>query len=303
MDLFMMETTQSSGWGKEVFQEPLRFHSTWPCSWAPQSSEVVLFPLKKNSLQAQCLRPCPSLWGWRSLGRTQHFSFIPNTVDTTLRLPVVVLVTMVPADFRSLTSSCCVKPNSTDPSVRELTGTRTTEHVSPISASCHWLPLKSRVKFKTLLLEYKVLNYKAPSYVKELIITPTEHFTLTLLTYLCYHTWSLLSLLPLTAKRRINNYSWDQWLQTAVMSLHMMQPSFPYSENYIHRYISDKMTFNVNNVEIKLENSKKDHYKLSIQNMTGSYVCGDLLTLLYEVINPTYRIYIYTRISSLFPTV
>lgn len=83
----------------------------------------------------------------------------------------------------------------------------------------------------------------------------------------------------------------------------MMQPSFPYSENYMHRYISDKMTFNVNNVEIKLENSKKDHYKLCIQNMTGSYVCGDLLTLLYEVINPTYRIYIYTRISSLFPTV
>lgn len=60
------------------------------------------------------------------------------------------------------------------------------------------------------------------------------------------------------------------------------------------------MTFNVNNVEIKLENSKKDHYKLSIQNMTGSYVCGDVLTLLYEVINPTYRIYIYTRISSCF---
>lgn len=213
MDLFMMETTQSSGWGKEVFQEPLRFHSTWPCSWAPQSSEVVLFPWKKNSLQAQCLRPCPSLWGWRSLGRTQHFCGYYTEVTgggpgdcgpSWLQITNKLLL-------------CKAKP-------RVLTGTRKTEHVSPISASHHWLPLKSRVKFKTLLLKYKVLNYKAPSYVKEL-------FTLTLLTYLCYHTWSLLSLLPLAAKRRINNYSWDQWLQTAVMSLHMMQPSFPYSEN------------------------------------------------------------------------
>lgn len=57
----------------------------------------------------------------------------------------------------------------------------------------------------------------------------------------------------------------------------MMQPSFPYSENYIHRYISDKMTFNVNNVEIKLENSKKDHYKLSIQNMTGLWRLTDFI--------------------------
>lgn len=34
----------------------------------------------------------------------------------------------------------------------------------------HWLPVKSRIEFKILLLTYKALNGQAPSYLKEVIV-------------------------------------------------------------------------------------------------------------------------------------
>src|SRR4029434_9703341 len=44
------------------------------------------------------------------------------------------------------------------------------EHISPVLASLHWLPVKSRIDFKVLLLTYKALNYLAPNYLKELVV-------------------------------------------------------------------------------------------------------------------------------------
>lgn len=53
---------------------------------------------------------------------------------------------------------------------RVLTGTRRRDHISPTLASLHWLPVKSRIEFKILLLTYKALNGQAPLYLKELIV-------------------------------------------------------------------------------------------------------------------------------------
>uniref|UniRef100_A0AAZ1XEQ0 Reverse transcriptase domain-containing protein n=1 Tax=Oreochromis aureus TaxID=47969 RepID=A0AAZ1XEQ0_OREAU len=53
---------------------------------------------------------------------------------------------------------------------RVLTGTRKREHISPVLASFHWLPVKSRIEFKILLLTYKVLNNQAPSYLNDLVV-------------------------------------------------------------------------------------------------------------------------------------
>ena len=53
---------------------------------------------------------------------------------------------------------------------RVLTGVRKREHISPTLASLHWLPVGFRIDFKILLLTYKALNDKAPTYLKELII-------------------------------------------------------------------------------------------------------------------------------------
>ncbi|TWW54028.1 hypothetical protein D4764_0190130 [Takifugu flavidus] len=53
---------------------------------------------------------------------------------------------------------------------RVLTGIDKRDHISPVMASLHWLPVKFRITFKTLLLTYKVLRGLAPSYLEELVI-------------------------------------------------------------------------------------------------------------------------------------
>lgn len=52
---------------------------------------------------------------------------------------------------------------------RLLTGTRRRQHITPILASLHWLPVKFRIEFKILVLTYKALHSQAPSYIRELI--------------------------------------------------------------------------------------------------------------------------------------
>ena len=53
---------------------------------------------------------------------------------------------------------------------RLLTRTRKFDHITPILASLHWLPITSRSDLKVLLLTYKALHGLAPSYLKDLII-------------------------------------------------------------------------------------------------------------------------------------
>ena len=52
---------------------------------------------------------------------------------------------------------------------RLITGTRKSEHITPVLATLHWLPVCFRVDFKILLLTYKALNNMAPPYLTELL--------------------------------------------------------------------------------------------------------------------------------------
>ncbi len=52
---------------------------------------------------------------------------------------------------------------------RHLTGTRKYEHISPILASLHWLPVHFRITFKMILFVFKSLNGLAPPYISELL--------------------------------------------------------------------------------------------------------------------------------------
>ena len=52
---------------------------------------------------------------------------------------------------------------------RLLTGTRKREHITPVLASLHWLPVHFRVHFKILLFVFKSLNGLAPPYLSELL--------------------------------------------------------------------------------------------------------------------------------------
>ena len=43
------------------------------------------------------------------------------------------------------------------------------DHISPVLASLHWLPVRQRLQFKTLMFVYKALNGLAPAYITELL--------------------------------------------------------------------------------------------------------------------------------------
>ena len=46
---------------------------------------------------------------------------------------------------------------------RNLTRTKKFDHITPVLASLHWLPVKARADFKVLLLTYKALHGLAPN--------------------------------------------------------------------------------------------------------------------------------------------
>ena len=48
---------------------------------------------------------------------------------------------------------------------RLLTKTKKREHITPVLAALHWLPVTFRIDFKVLLLTYKALNGRGPNYI------------------------------------------------------------------------------------------------------------------------------------------
>ncbi|XP_029297016.1 uncharacterized protein LOC115014371, partial [Cottoperca gobio] len=75
----------------------------------------------------------------------------------------------------SLLSGCPKKSLKTlqliqNAAARVLTRTRKRDHITPVLAALHWLPVKYRIEFKILLLTYKSINGQAPAYLKDLIV-------------------------------------------------------------------------------------------------------------------------------------
>ena len=59
-------------------------------------------------------------------------------------------------------------------SARMITGARKIEHITPILANLHWLPIQKRIIFKVLLLIFKChVLHQGPDYLKELLIPYT----------------------------------------------------------------------------------------------------------------------------------
>ena len=56
---------------------------------------------------------------------------------------------------------------------RVLTGTRKYDHITPVLAKLHWLPVHFRIDFKVLLLTFKALNGQAPEYLGGLLFPYT----------------------------------------------------------------------------------------------------------------------------------
>ncbi len=59
---------------------------------------------------------------------------------------------------------------------RILTRTKTSEHISPVLESLHWLPVRFRIDFKIFMLTYKALHGLAPHYLSQLlsVYTPSR---------------------------------------------------------------------------------------------------------------------------------
>ena len=53
---------------------------------------------------------------------------------------------------------------------RFLTRSLKCDHITPVLASLHLLPVKARTDFKNLLLTYKVLHVLAPTYLSNLVL-------------------------------------------------------------------------------------------------------------------------------------
>ena len=53
---------------------------------------------------------------------------------------------------------------------RILTRTKKFDHINPVLASLHWLPVKARADFKVLLLTYTAFHGLAPTYVSDLVL-------------------------------------------------------------------------------------------------------------------------------------
>ena len=54
---------------------------------------------------------------------------------------------------------------------RIITYTKKTDHITPVLADLHWLPIEPRLKYKICLIVYKIMHDKALSYLIELAQT------------------------------------------------------------------------------------------------------------------------------------
>ena len=53
---------------------------------------------------------------------------------------------------------------------RFVAGARRCDHISPVLAELHWLPIRQRITFKIAVLVWKCLHDKAPRYLADLCI-------------------------------------------------------------------------------------------------------------------------------------
>ncbi len=59
--------------------------------------------------------------------------------------------------------------------VRAVKKKRKFDHISEARMSINWLPVEARIKFKYLLLTWKCLNNRAPSYLQDLLVTKSGY--------------------------------------------------------------------------------------------------------------------------------
>ena len=105
----------------------------------------------------------------RNLGKIRHL--IDND---TCKLLVNSLITSRLDYCNSLlcgTSNCIIDKlqKTQNRAARLITRTKKYDHITPVLKTLHWLPVKQRIEYKTLLICYKALNGLAPDYIVNLL--------------------------------------------------------------------------------------------------------------------------------------
>lgn len=76
-----------------------------------------------------------------------------------------------------------------------LTGTKKSQHITLVLKSRHWLPIKTKVDFKNLLLVYKALHGLTPQYITDILINYSPARTLRSTSIAVYYLSGPISLL------------------------------------------------------------------------------------------------------------
>ena len=69
----------------------------------------------------------------------------------------------------------CGESTTDGPERGGTSGVQPNSHVTPLLIELHWLPLAARIKFKSLMLAYRVIDGSAPTYLNALVranVTP-----------------------------------------------------------------------------------------------------------------------------------
>ena len=81
--------------------------------------------------------------------------------------PVSTTVTLFSVEHPPRTSGSC--SGSSMLLARVVSGTRRSDHITPVLARLHWLPVAARITFKIALLTFKAITTKKPEYLAEML--------------------------------------------------------------------------------------------------------------------------------------
>jgi len=117
---------------------------------------------------------CKAAWGQlRKIGTIRKY--LSNTATKTL---VHALVTSRLDNLNGLLYGLSSKilhklERVQNTAARLITRSKKYDHITPILRKLHWLPIKTRIKYKILLLTYKALNHEGPEYIQDLLVPCT----------------------------------------------------------------------------------------------------------------------------------
>ena len=112
----------------------------------------------------------------RNIGKIRRF-LSSESAKTVIHATVMSRIDYGNALLCGITDSLCRRLQKIQNyAARMITRTAYHDHVTPALQSLHWLPVRSRLDYKVLVIVYQAVYGLAPSYIQELFINLKGHF-------------------------------------------------------------------------------------------------------------------------------